>query len=111
MKPYIARGSRPDVLATRLLSMAQEDTPMSRTDDRADKTLPVTAEVGDEGGSYADPTIQADTFSGPAGNPRVDTEVVAGVAGEAAAVASQGEMVRQTDDEVRHATEPPEHTK
>lgn len=31
---------------------------MSRTDDRADKKLPVTGEVGSEGGSYADPTVQ-----------------------------------------------------
>ena len=30
---------------------------MSGTDDRADKSLPVTAEVGGEGGSYADPTM------------------------------------------------------
>ncbi len=29
---------------------------MSRTDDRADIALPVTAEVGGEGGSFADPT-------------------------------------------------------
>jgi hypothetical protein len=35
---------------------------MSKTDDRADKTLPVTGEVGSEGGSYADPTIQVPTF-------------------------------------------------
>lgn len=32
------------------------------TDDRADRTLPVTAEVGGEGGSYADPTTQVETF-------------------------------------------------
>ena len=35
---------------------------MSRSDDRREHTLPVTAEVGDEGGSYADPTIQVPTF-------------------------------------------------
>jgi hypothetical protein len=34
----------------------------NRTDDRADKRLPVTAEVGSEGGSYADPTTQVATF-------------------------------------------------
>ena len=34
--------------------------------------LPVTAEVGGEGGSYADATQQAETFTGAAGNPRVD---------------------------------------
>ncbi len=32
------------------------------TDDRANITLPVTAEVGGEGGSYADPTTQVATF-------------------------------------------------
>ena len=37
---------------------------MSRTDDRADISLPVTAEVGSEGGSYADPTHQVATFTG-----------------------------------------------
>ena len=35
---------------------------MSRSDDRREKTLPVTAEVGGEGGSYADPTLQVPTF-------------------------------------------------
>jgi hypothetical protein len=35
------------------------------TDDRADRTLPVTAEVGGEGGSYADPTTQVETFGRP----------------------------------------------
>ena len=35
---------------------------MSGTDDRADKRLPVTGEVGSEGGSYADPTMQVPTF-------------------------------------------------
>jgi hypothetical protein len=35
---------------------------MSRTGDRADTSLPVTAEVGSEGGSFADPTMQVATF-------------------------------------------------
>lgn len=35
---------------------------MSGTDDRADKKLPVTGEVGSEGGSYAEPTYQVATF-------------------------------------------------
>jgi hypothetical protein len=35
---------------------------MSQTDDRDDKSLPVTGEVGSEGGSYADPTVQVPTF-------------------------------------------------
>ena len=40
---------------------------MSRTDDRADKKLPVTGEVGSEGGSYADPTYQVSEFDGDVG--------------------------------------------
>lgn len=40
---------------------------MSRTDDRADKKLPVTGEVGSEGGSYADPTHQIAEFDGDLG--------------------------------------------
>lgn len=40
---------------------------MSRTDDRADKKLPVTGEVGSEGGSYADPTTQVAEFEGEVG--------------------------------------------
>jgi hypothetical protein len=35
------------------------------TDDRADRALPVTAEVGSEGGSFADPTTQIATFERP----------------------------------------------
>ena len=35
---------------------------MSQTDDRADNSLPVTGEVGSEGGSYADQTVQVPTF-------------------------------------------------
>ena len=35
---------------------------MSRSDDRRENKLPVTAEVGGEGGSYADPTLQVPTF-------------------------------------------------
>lgn len=46
----------------------KEDTPEDR--------LPVTAEVGDEGGSYADGAVQAETFSGVFGNRRVDPKRV-----------------------------------
>ena len=35
---------------------------MSRSDDRRENKLPVTGEVGGEGGSYADPTMQVPTF-------------------------------------------------
>jgi hypothetical protein len=38
---------------------------MSQTDDRRSTPLPVTAEVGGEGGSYADPTMQVETFQQP----------------------------------------------
>lgn len=37
---------------------------MSRTDDRTNPSLPVTAEVGGEGGSFADPTGQVASFEG-----------------------------------------------
>jgi hypothetical protein len=37
---------------------------MSEQDDRREETLPVTAEVGSEGGSFADPTHQVSTFEG-----------------------------------------------
>lgn len=81
---------------------------MSGTDDRADKSLPVTAEVGGEGGSYADPTVQAETFGGARGNPRVDQKSVAGPDGDLSAAAAEGEQVRDTGDMVKHATEPPD---
>ena len=35
---------------------------MRRSDDRREHELPVTGEVGAEGGSFADPTIQVPTF-------------------------------------------------
>ena len=47
---------------------------MSRTDDRADKKLPVTGEVGSEGGSYADPTYQVSEFEGDLGRTAEATE-------------------------------------
>lgn len=47
--------------------MADADTPRLRG------KLPVTAEVGGEGGSYADATVQAETFSND--NPAVDQRV------------------------------------
>src|SRR4051812_43749892 len=52
------------------------------TDDRANAVLPVTAEVGGEGGSYADPTLQVPTFHGPVAD--IDRPAgAASVAGEA----------------------------
>ena len=35
---------------------------MAGTDDRANTKLPVTGEVGSEGGSFADPTLQIAPF-------------------------------------------------
>jgi hypothetical protein len=64
---------------------------MKKQNDPTDRKLPVTAEVGGEGGSSADATLQVETFSGPAGNERADPAIV----GEPDAV-------------VKHATEPPE---
>lgn len=43
---------------------------MSRSEDRREHKLPVTAEIGAEGGSYADPTTQVSTFEGDV--PRTD---------------------------------------
>ena len=56
---------------------------MPKDSDRAQPKLPVTAEVGGEGGSYADATAQVDTFKGGAGNERVDPKRVGAVGGQA----------------------------
>jgi len=77
------------------------------TDDRTNEKLPVTAEVGGEGGSYADATQQAETFKGATGNPRVDQKAVVKPVGELAGAAAEGEQVRDAGDVVKHATEPP----
>jgi hypothetical protein len=37
---------------------------MKDTDDRKRASLPVTSEVGGEGGSFADPTVQVASFEG-----------------------------------------------
>lgn len=50
---------------------------MSPKDEQSEQKLPVTAEVGGEGGSYADPTTQVATFDGNvpnAGEPATDTQ-------------------------------------
>lgn len=49
-------------LVVQSLRVRGTEVSMSGTDDRADKKLPVTGEVGSEGGSYADPTYQVATF-------------------------------------------------
>jgi hypothetical protein len=67
---------------------------MSGTDDRADKKLPVTGEVGSEGGSYADPTLQVATFEGDLGQE---------------AEAAEPETVESdASDVTKYPTEPPE---
>jgi hypothetical protein len=42
---------------------------------REKEKLPVTAELGGEGGSYGDATAQAETFRGLEGNERVDPKL------------------------------------
>jgi hypothetical protein len=77
------------------------------TDDRRDDRLPVTAEVGGEGGSYAEATQQAETFKGAAGNRRIDPKSVAEADGDLSDAAAEGEQVLETAEDVKHATEPP----
>ena len=74
-----------------------------------DPPLPVTAEVGDEGGSFADGTVQEGTFAGPSGVDRVDPS--AGFDGDRLPAASDGEQVRDDTAAVRPANEPPERPK
>jgi hypothetical protein len=75
------------------------------------RKLPVTAEVGGEGGSYADATVQAETFSGPQGNLRADAGVLADVDADRSAAASEGEQIIEDGTVVKHATEPPDRQK
>ena len=70
--------------------------------------LPVTAEVGAEGGSYADATIQDATFAGPDGNQRVDPTLATEADGDLTNIASEGPQVLEDDATVKPATEPPE---
>lgn len=68
----------------------------------ADK-LPLTAELGDEGGSYGDGAQQAETLKGAAGNPRMDPKLVA-APGQ---VAEAMEPEREPDSKMTPADEPP----
>lgn len=81
---------------------------MKKPDPHLEHKLPITAEVGGEGGSNADATLQAETFSGPEGIPRVDPIITTESDGNLTAVASEGEQVLDDGATVRHATEPPE---
>lgn len=66
---YVADPALPeDGTAYRRPRAAKESPTMAGTRDKGD--LPVTAEVGSEGGSYADPTVQVATRTGRL--PRVD---------------------------------------
>ncbi|MGH9309693.1 MAG: hypothetical protein ACRD1U_09990 [Vicinamibacterales bacterium] len=76
---------------------------MDKTPRSTDAKLPVTAELGDEGGSYGDATNQAETFKGATGNPVVDPKRVGPIARDADA----SEPDRSPEDEIKHATEPP----
>lgn len=82
---------------------------MADNDDRRENTLPVTSEVGSEGGSFADPTAQVPTFEG-------DIHRVPGRGGAASsatqAVRSDdlkggGSRVTAGEGVVRYPTEPP----
>jgi hypothetical protein len=72
--------------------------------------LPITAEVGGEGGSYADATLQDATFSGPDGNRRVDPTLATDADGDLTGSASDGAQVRDDNTTVKPATEPPERS-
>jgi hypothetical protein len=62
---------------------------MSGTDDRRDTRLPVTNEIGSEGGSYADPTMQVETFEAPEARERTP-----GIGGPASAA---NDAIRRED--------------
>ena len=79
---------------------------MKNHDDLAETKLPVTAELGDEGGSYGDGAVQAETLKGVLGNERVDPKR-AGPPGTNTATASEGEPARGPGEVIKHATEKP----
>lgn len=81
---------------------------MTNRDDLDDTKLPVTAELGDEGGSYGDGAVQAETLKGVLGNPTIDPKRAGPAASEGPPAAGEGGQVPDADDEVKHATEPPE---
>ena len=81
---------------------------MTKPKDLTQSKLPITAELGDEGGSYGDATVQAETMKGTTGNERIDPKREGPPGGPHVAAASQGEQVRPADDQVKHATEPPD---
>lgn len=70
---------------------------MKRSDERAKSSLPVTAEVGAEGGSFADAAMQIATFHGT--EPRRDVPMQEGSPTEGGEHAPSGMK--------RYPTEPP----
>lgn len=86
---------------------------MDSTDDRPDHPLPVTAEVGSEGGSYAEETMQNETFERtqmdrPAGHGGASS--VATYAIDREAVAAGGIGATASGGMKRYPTEPPAYT-
>ena len=77
---------------------------MSNDKDRPAHKLPITAELGDEGGSYGDATLQAEPLLGARGNPRVDPKLVSPAGEEAGAMTAS----EDTEDQVKDPHEPPE---
>ena len=82
----------------------EKDRHAAKPDAPPPQRLPVTAEVGGEGGSYADATVQVETFSGPAGNPRIDQARVGTSDAIAPAADEEGTATGKP------ATEPPERS-
>jgi hypothetical protein len=79
---------------------------MPKDSDRAQPKMPITAEVGGEGGSYADATLQVETFKGGAGNERADPKLTGVPEGQAEDMpaTAEGDDAPPT---VRPATEHP----
>jgi hypothetical protein len=79
---------------------------MTASDDRRENTLPVTGEVGSEGGSFGDPTHQISTFEG-------DIERTRGRGGASSSATQAvrsghaGASASAADGIVRYPTEPP----
>jgi hypothetical protein len=69
------------------------------------RKLPVTAELGSEGGSYGDATQQVETFAGEFGNPRVDQKQAGLLDAEAATPTL--EEPQDPGGMLKHATESP----
>ena len=67
---------------------------MAQNDRKTDKSLPVTGEVGSEGGSYADPTAQVTTFKEDLGRVAENAE--------------PDKVESGTDDILRYPTERPD---